>query len=356
MQQPGAAMRTALALLWLWFWLCCYAEQEQTRKGLGQECGWAELGRCDTNLTCVPETLTDPGESPGPSVCKPVPQSSGCVPCAEVQCPKAKRQCPGSHVTEPCGCCQHCARQRGQVCGGPHWERGYCDRGLTCTRFLGHVPATPPETGVCKALPGYRVDHWADPHCPWQWGCNIRAGSCDCYGTQTCQLAFAYHSMRDCMKTMEEDWRYAGMTEEELEAEQWECMTNGCEIQGDKCVCMKKSCFSKPPLLSEDDCENQLEQTRCANVSCPIVPVPSCPPDSFLTAPYTPLHQCCPLLPALCTCAFERCPAEPTDCPPGHRAHIVTRGDGHPGTCCHRYLCRRGEEESATQKREEEED
>lgn len=84
------------------------------------------------------------------SISPTAPLAPGCVPCSGVLCPHARRVCPGGHVTEPCGCCPQCARQMGQVCGGPHWEKGYCDRDLTCTLFTGRSPARPPHTGVCK--------------------------------------------------------------------------------------------------------------------------------------------------------------------------------------------------------------
>lgn len=85
------------------------------------------------------------------------PQDTDCVPCDSVQCPPTRRVCPGGHVTEPCGCCPQCARQRGQLCGGPHWSRGYCDRDLTCSQITGLLPATPPQTGVCKGMRSAKV-------------------------------------------------------------------------------------------------------------------------------------------------------------------------------------------------------
>lgn len=43
-----------------------------------------------------------------------------------------------------------------------HWEKGYCDRDL----------------------PVYRTQ----PLCPWLWGCNFRAGACDCYSLRLATL------------------------------------------------------------------------------------------------------------------------------------------------------------------------
>ncbi|XP_035268171.1 cysteine-rich motor neuron 1 protein-like [Anguilla anguilla] len=364
-RRPMAAMRTDRALPWFWFWLwfwfwfglsICGDDPEQTTPGPGQSCDGTTGGRCDRNLSCVPDYTPDPGDEAGAGVCVRVTPPAGCVPCSEVECSLENWECPGGYVIDPCGCCPHCARQRGQMCGGPHWGRGYCDRGLTCALILGNAPATPPETGVCKALPGTQRYPWVDKQCPWVWGCNVRMSSCDCYGEQTCHRVFRYRHLQDCRKVMEEDRLYEMEIIEKMERgeeeEEWTCMLMGCKVQEDRCVCQMGSCGSQ---LSRGECEKELKRLRCASVTCPVVPVPSCPPDSFLTKPYIPLHQCCPQLPALCTCDFEKCPAKPPDCPPGHRAHIVTRGNGRPGNCCHRYLCRPGEE-SATQNRDEEEE
>ncbi|KAJ8418996.1 hypothetical protein AAFF_G00004950 [Aldrovandia affinis] len=306
-------MHGAWGLLWLWvcwFGLRCRGEaQERVRLGLGQTCGGWVVGQCDTNLTCVPTIIFGPEENTYPGVCSLANLPISCVPCSEVECPLKRQGCPAGHVTEPCGCCPQCARQRGQVCGGPHWGRGYCDQGLTCILLLGHARAIPPESGICKVLPGVQSNHMTDLLCPWM---NVRK-----------------HRKRTGSMILVE-------VEEEVVPV---CVVYGCEVQGDKCVCLERNCSSGTLPLSEDNCEDQLMRSRCNNVSCPAVPVPYCPPDSFLTIPYIPPRQCCPLLPALCTCAFERCPA----CPRGHHAHRVTRGNGHPGNCCHRYLCTPGE-------------
>ncbi|XP_035636633.1 cysteine-rich motor neuron 1 protein-like isoform X1 [Oncorhynchus keta] len=329
------------AMVWvylgLWvFLLGCSTSQlhGQVILGKGEVCGGAVEGQCDTNLTCVSVKPADKELTPSAGLCSP-PLAPGCVPCSGVLCPHARRVCPGGHVTEPCGCCPQCARQMGQVCGGPHWEKGYCDRDLTCTLFTGRSPARPPHTGVCKVLLGHQADPLADPLCPWMWGCNVRAGACDCYSLQTCHAAFSYHSLDQCLKTMRGDELWSEMEEQGEHT----CVEWGCELQGSQCVCMERSCYSPTPLFSEDTCENMLQRARCSNVKCPEVQDPSCPADSFLTEPYIPHGQCCPLVPAICTCNFDKCPLAPPTCPPGQQVHGVESRDGLPGACCHQYQC-----------------
>ncbi|XP_010870103.1 cysteine-rich motor neuron 1 protein [Esox lucius] len=309
-----------------------------TLLGKGEPCGGSVEGQCDANLTCLSVTLGgDKEETPRGKVCSP-PLAPGCVPCSGVQCPRVRRTCPGGHVTEPCGCCPQCARQKGQVCGGPSWENGYCDRGLTCTLFTGHSPALPPHTGVCKVLPGKPLERllqpMEDPLCPRVSGCNIRVGYCDCYSLQTCHHVFFYPSLDECLKAKREDELWSERNEENRE---WTCMKWGCELQENQCVCMERSCSS--PSLSEDACEDLLQKARCSNVSCSEVPVPSCPDDSFLTESHIPPGKCCPLVPAVCTCNFEECPVAPQNCPPGQLVQHVEGGDGRPGSCCNRYQC-----------------
>ncbi|XP_036378561.1 cysteine-rich motor neuron 1 protein-like [Megalops cyprinoides] len=349
-------MHTDWVLLWLWTcWLGLYCPtegQKQARPGLGQNCDGTFGGRCDTNLTCLPVYVYD--YESGTGVCSPATLAPGCIPCSEVKCPRGKRRCPRAHVTDPCGCCSDCARQRGQVCGGPHWERGYCDGGLTCAMLLGQARAMPPQTGVCKVLPGRQPDALADPLCPWVWGCNVRVGNCDCYGVQTCRSYFSYHSLEDCRKSLW-DFEHYIPGEDELDKEE-PCWEKSCEVEEGQCMCYWRICNPHIPPISKEACEDQLRRGKCYNVSCPEVPLPSCPSDSFLSEPYTPPDHCCPLLPAACTCNFETCPSKPPKCPPGQYAHQLTRGNGRPGTCCHRYLCVPRQSQLDNEKRDEKED
>ncbi|XP_062411991.1 cysteine-rich motor neuron 1 protein-like isoform X3 [Sardina pilchardus] len=324
--------------LWLWWTLlrgCCQTEETvPILLGQGQPCGVDIEGVCGANLTCV----TGDGQASATGVCT-TPLDTDCVPCASVQCPPTRRVCPGGHVTEPCGCCPHCARQHGQLCGGPHWSRGYCDRDLTCSQITGLLPATPPHTGVCK-------------------GCNVRTGACDCYTLQTCHWVFSYRTLEDCLKVMKEDeyyWMGKGgksedseemEEEEEEEEEEEDCTEWNCEVQEGRCACGERSCDPQTQPLSEEACQDLLlVQANCSNVTCPEVPVPSCPEDSILTQPFILPGSCCPLVPALCTCIFEKCTTPVPTCPPGQQLNNTVKANGFPGSCCDLYLCESSEEE-----------
>ncbi|XP_036435662.1 cysteine-rich motor neuron 1 protein-like [Colossoma macropomum] len=128
------------------------------------------------------------------------------------------------------------------------------------------------------------------------------------------------------------------------EEEEEECVEWGCQVQGHRCVCEERECESHTPLLSEDACYDTLKKVLCNNVICPEVRTQSCPADSFLTHSFTPPGHCCPLVVAQCTCNFQLCSPEPTSCPEDTRPQLVAKGDGHPGTCCHRYECVREED------------
>ncbi|KAJ8278580.1 hypothetical protein GJAV_G00089120 [Gymnothorax javanicus] len=342
LQMKWAGASLFLGLLWVGICCCAGEGSEMKIPGLGKHCDGKNGGLCPTNLTCVPADLPGYGEDPSSGLCQPKVTPPECVPCSEVRCPMQKRSCPSFHVTEPCGCCPQCAKRRGEVCGGPYWGRGYCTRRLLCASFEGFTPVTPPETGVCKSLPGLYVDHTADRNCPWVWGCNIRMGHCDCYGVQSCYSLFSYANLQSCMQILKERWEYDLSSMEKEQQPVVVCEMRGCEVQEDQCVCSLRPCTPRP--LSEDECEEKLKQIRCANVTCPDIPVPSCPPDSFLTKPYTPPHECCPLVPARCTCDFEKCPDKPSRCPPGQHLQNNTGGKGHPGNCCPNYSCGPDEE------------
>lgn len=74
-----------------------------------------------------------------------------CLPCDESKC-EAPRGCPGSVVQGVCGCCDMCARQRNESCGGAYGLHGACDRGLRCViRPPRHGDSiTEYEAGVCE--------------------------------------------------------------------------------------------------------------------------------------------------------------------------------------------------------------
>nr|XP_039265843.1 ryncolin-2-like [Styela clava] len=53
-----------------------------------------------------------------------------CVGCSRTACPIVS--CPGSKVLDLCGCCDVCAKQEHESCGGPWDSEGFCDTGLAC--------------------------------------------------------------------------------------------------------------------------------------------------------------------------------------------------------------------------------
>lgn len=78
---------------------------------------------------------------PGPPSCN----------CSEFQCPPRRRYgCRTMTINDPCGCCSQCGKPKGQVCGGPSWRYGNCERGLICALTVGLHTVTAPLLGVCK--------------------------------------------------------------------------------------------------------------------------------------------------------------------------------------------------------------
>ncbi len=53
-----------------------------------------------------------------------------CGPCDLSDCPELN--CPGGIVESPCRCCEICAKQLGEICGGVWDSEGTCDEGLYC--------------------------------------------------------------------------------------------------------------------------------------------------------------------------------------------------------------------------------
>lgn len=335
--------------------LCLPVDIHPVTLGRGQSCGGDIEGECAANLTCVIQKILDNNNNFTMGVCKESWEKD-CIPCAHVQCPysSSRLQCSGGLVTDPCGCCMHCARLRGQSCGGVHWTQGYCDGGLTCSQLTGFLPALPPQTGVCKVLPGFKVDRLADPFCPTKTGCYVRLGTCDCESLQTCHHVFSHPTYEDCYETLrgyEEYFSDAADSESE-ESEEIEeeddmdevCTEWSCEVQQGKCLCAERTCHLEIPPVSEEACQEILAQPNCTNITCPEVPVPVCPEDSMLTEPFTVKESCCSSVASVCTCNFESCTDPIPTCSPGQvRKH--SQANGVPGSCCDLYSCSTPEEE-----------
>ncbi|XP_069804490.1 cysteine-rich motor neuron 1 protein-like isoform X2 [Dendropsophus ebraccatus] len=225
-----------------------------------------------------------------PYVFQNAQSAQNCTACEYRKCPPVIRPCPGSgrEAIDPCGCCRHCPKQRGELCGGPDWEYGYCDNSYKCAASNGTGLVDIPNIGVCKELPGYTTpSHYAeddDEICPEQSGCYRVMGTCDCVTKRTCLADFSMS-------------RY-------------------------------------DPLYCEPQYDDRAR--LCANVTCPEEEAVRCPHDSMASVPHTPYGQCCPTIPSQCTCDLQQCNHK---CPRGRRKVMVWESDGVPGRCCHRYLC-----------------
>ncbi|XP_062854890.1 cysteine-rich motor neuron 1 protein-like [Trichomycterus rosablanca] len=336
--------------LWISVWMVALSCLVMSDSGIvwlseGQQCGRYITGKCVSGLKCLPDSSVDEDSYAGGICVKP----PGCN-CSEVQCPPHRRgDCSHGRVTDPCGCCSHCARQKGQVCGGPSWRWGYCDDGLPCVHIAGHELALPPQMGVCKELPGHKSDRYNDPLCPWEWGCSIRVGNCDCYSEQSCHLMFSYGSYEACRKVWEADMMYFSSKDlpdkdaEEEPQPRYTCKEWRCEVQDCQCVCQMSPCEYQRPLMQEKECCSVLKEAGCPNMICFDNPAPPCPPDSFTTEPYTEPSQCCPTVPPMCTCDFKSCPRKHKICSEGEQPKLVAKAEGRPGSCCDCYECVKNE-------------
>lgn len=64
---------------------------------------------------------------------------------------ESPRDCPGGLVPDYCKCCEVCARQGNQTCGGQYSLYGQCDRDLVCVIQLSSGQlVTGDEQGVCQ--------------------------------------------------------------------------------------------------------------------------------------------------------------------------------------------------------------
>uniref|UniRef100_A0A8C6PPA7 Cysteine rich transmembrane BMP regulator 1 (Chordin like) n=1 Tax=Nothobranchius furzeri TaxID=105023 RepID=A0A8C6PPA7_NOTFU len=82
------------------------------------------------------------------------------------------------------------------------------------------------------------------------------------------------------------------------------------------------------------------EELRCAGVTCPAFPLPSCPKGSVLTKSYTPPTGCCTSIPPQCTCDLRAC--QKPHCPSGQHLIPVSQASGLPGDCCDVFKCQKG--------------
>ncbi|XP_072282494.1 cysteine-rich motor neuron 1 protein-like [Pyxicephalus adspersus] len=258
-----------------------------------------------------------------------------CTACDKRKCRPHLSPCPRRTATDPCGCgCHHCAKGEWELCGGPDWEYGYCDRGTRCANLTGLHLAEIPDIGVCKELPDYPdPDHYAqddDENCPEQSGCYKVMGMCDCVTKRTCFYDFTLSSYDPsyCIPQYDDPAYDHSFV--------YKCTRSGCDLVDDECVCTSSGCDRTYQFPNRRACYNTLMKRRCANVTCPEEKTPVCPKDSVPTRPYTPYGSCCPTVPSFCTCNFQQCDNK---CPNGKRVVIVQKADGKPGSCCDLHLC-----------------
>ena len=59
-------------------------------------------------------------------------EALSCTPCNTFNCPAAPSNCKGGLALDACGCCEVCAKVKGESCGGIWGTSGKCDAGLVC--------------------------------------------------------------------------------------------------------------------------------------------------------------------------------------------------------------------------------
>ncbi|XP_034051242.1 cysteine-rich motor neuron 1 protein-like isoform X2 [Thalassophryne amazonica] len=268
-----------------------------------------------------------------------------CAPCHLRSCPQ-RSDCESGRTlaSDPCGCCAQCSRLQWELCGGPDWTLGYCALGLTCASLNGTGPAAVHETGVCKALPDHPEAGLEDERCPLIMGCKLAGGQCVCDARHSCLGSFTYADQEACTK--------ASKSEGPRRHEHWDrfrekyvgpsnpaCRFSGCNLTAEGCVCESQSCHHHFAYMNRSQCQEAAELLRCAGVTCPSVPTPSCPKGSVLTKSYTPPAGCCPSVQPQCTCDLSAC--HRTQCPNGQQAVAVSVATGRPGDCCDVFECQK---------------
>ena len=68
------------------------------------------------------------------------------VSCSDLQCPGRARHCKRGLLRDECNCCNVCARELGEVCGGKYYKHGKCAHALHCDL---RSATTSNPVGVC---------------------------------------------------------------------------------------------------------------------------------------------------------------------------------------------------------------
>lgn len=273
--------------------------------------------------------------------------SHECTPCNLRACSlRTARGCDGGRTVarDPCGCCDQCTRLEWEPCGGQDWTVGYCGLGMSCASFNSTGPAILPEIGVCKMLPDHPEAGLEDKRCPLITGCDRAGGQCVCDARHSCLGSFTYPDQETCMKASKSegrrhehrdrhrDTKYVGPSNPA-------CMFSGCNLTAEGCVCESQSCHHYFAYINRSQCQEAADELRCRDVTCPPLPVPSCPQDSVLTKSYTPPAGCCPSIPPQCTCDFSTC--HKPQCTSGQRVVQLSQAGGQPGDCCDVFECQK---------------
>lgn len=89
-----------------------------------------------------------------------------CPPSCDKSLCETPSDCIAGIITDPCGCCDECARSYGEECGGP-WVVSGCGDGLTCDKEHGSLPhefGDPSlQYGIC--IEGVCEDSWLTRDC-----------------------------------------------------------------------------------------------------------------------------------------------------------------------------------------------
>lgn len=56
----------------------------------------------------------------------------GCPECKDLQCPGRAKQCSRGILRDACNCCNVCARDEGELCGGKYYIHGKCAQDSHC--------------------------------------------------------------------------------------------------------------------------------------------------------------------------------------------------------------------------------
>ncbi|KAM6961284.1 LOW QUALITY PROTEIN: cysteine-rich motor neuron 1 protein [Aplochiton taeniatus] len=270
-----------------------------------------------------------------------------CTPCILRTCAaKAPFACDGGRTVarDPCGCCDQCTRLRWEPCGGQDWTLGYCALGLACAAINQTGAVTIPAIGVCKVLPEHPEAGLEDPRCPLLTGCDRAGAQCVCDARHSCLGSFAYPDRESCMRASKTEGRRHGEVRDRHQEKfvgrsETSCQFSGCNLTAQGCVCEMHSCQHTFSYINLSQCRQAAAELRCAGVTCPSVPTPSCPEGSVLTKSYTPPAGCCPSVPARCTCDPAAC-QEP-QCPAGMRPVVQRQAGGTPGDCCDTLECQK---------------